>query len=437
MRNIFKLFTILLVVSSPAWAQTTDHPGTPSAQLLVNVLCFKGTVADSQRVDVYTSIPYEALQFVKNRTRYAAHYSLMITVRNKQGDKITSVYEKHQVQEAMYSISRGSNGKTDISQATMALVAGEYVFDVLLNDELSGREYRNSRSINVPDFNTTPMSMSSLLFVSAIEQRNDRYRITPYIADNVSPLSDGVFVFFEVYGSSTAPDSADVRCDIYDSTTRVFSGALQRMSVKGQRTQQYLKLRLPNELAAGMYTLRTVLLSTKRSSSDNDDLLTLSERPLIVEHSIGGVVLKDIDKSIRQLRYIATQVEIDSISAPSTQSERRQRFEAYWKTQDPSPGTLRNEAFEEYYARIEYADKNFHSYNDGWLTDMGMIYIILGPPTTSERRTNTTDGRNYVVWTYAMQSRRFVFIDYSSFGDFRLSSTTPFSALEKYRYSTH
>ncbi|MBL7976081.1 MAG: GWxTD domain-containing protein, partial [Candidatus Kapabacteria bacterium] len=102
---------------------------------------------------------------------------------------------------------------------------------------------------------------------------------------------------------------------------------------------------------------------------------------------------------------------------------------------DPSPNTIRNEAFEEYYARVDYANKNYRSYNDGWLTDMGMIHIVLGAPSTSDRRVNTYDGRTSITWTYSGSNRRFVFIDNTGFGDYRLSPSTPFPMSEKYKYT--
>jgi GWxTD domain-containing protein len=146
--------------------------------------------------------------------------------------------------------------------------------------------------------------------------------------------------------------------------------------------------------------------------------------------------MTDFDKAIRQLRYVATQREIDTIAAGGTSDERRSRFETFWRKLDPTPGTMQNEAFEEYFLRIDYANKNFRSYNEGWLTDMGSVYIVLGPPSMIESPTTTTmDMRSYRIWTYRNTNRRFIFIDEFGNGDFRLSPSTPFSPLEKFRFN--
>lgn len=147
--------------------------------------------------------------------------------------------------------------------------------------------------------------------------------------------------------------------------------------------------------------------------------------------TLGGNVLSDITTAIKQLRYVAYQSDVDYINEGNTEAERQMRFEAFWKKLDPSPGTDRNEAFEEYYSRIDYANRAFKSFQEGWLTDKGMVYIIFGPPYSSDRQNNYNDGRIYERWVY-LNNREFVFIDNSGFGDFRM--IRPMSVTEKYRY---
>jgi hypothetical protein len=62
-------------------------------------------------------------------------------------------------------------------------------------------------------------------------------------------------------------------------------------------------------------------------------------------------------------------------------------IEAFWKQRDPTPGTPENEFKEEHYRRFLYANEHFKrgTSREGWMTDMGRIYIILGPPNSIER----------------------------------------------------
>ncbi len=62
-------------------------------------------------------------------------------------------------------------------------------------------------------------------------------------------------------------------------------------------------------------------------------------------------------------------------------------IEAFWRQRDPTPGTPENEYKEEHIRRFNYANKFFGrgTTREGWRTDMGRIYIILGEPVSIER----------------------------------------------------
>lgn len=449
MKTVFPVFLLLalllvvLVLPSPLFAQPTSAQSAVSVGIeqqptvLLNVLSYKGETADSHRVDVYCMIPYQILQFVRANERYGAQYALQITVRDSSGNRVSDKKVERNVVEMDYDVSRGSTGKSDISQSIFKLKSGVYKIEVLVSDALSNREYTNGRKVTVPLYASADASMSSIMLVSSIEQRGERYVITPHLNDNVSNLSDGFFLFFEVYNAKGTADSLDFACEVYDANNKnVFTSARQRMDVHASRSQQYMRVVLPTTLVAGFYTLRVVGVAKNAPQQYTAaDYVVRSERTIQIERGIAGSVLNDLDKAIRQMRYVASQTDIDSINSAASAEEKRTRFENFWKQLDPSPYTVRNEAFEEYYGRIEYANKNFRSYNDGWLTDMGMVYIILGPPSGIDRQVNRVDGRSVIVWNYVQNNRRFLFIDNSGFGDYRASPSTPIPYNEKYRYA--
>jgi GWxTD domain-containing protein len=60
---------------------------------------------------------------------------------------------------------------------------------------------------------------------------------------------------------------------------------------------------------------------------------------------------------------------------------------AFWKQRDPTPGTAENEFENEFYKRMREADEKFgHGSIPGWRTEMGRIYMILGPPQDIETK---------------------------------------------------
>lgn len=78
--------------------------------------------------------------------------------------------------------------------------------------------------------------------------------------------------------------------------------------------------------------------------------------------------------------YIITKEELRAFKALTTDEERENFIENFWRRRDPNPDTEENEYREEYYERIAYANEHFASGIPGWKTDRGRIYISWGKP---------------------------------------------------------
>lgn len=84
--------------------------------------------------------------------------------------------------------------------------------------------------------------------------------------------------------------------------------------------------------------------------------------------------------------YIITETEKKIFINLSTEVERGKFIANFWKRRDPNPDTPENEFKTEYYKRIALANKFFGASGiDGWRTDRGKIYILLGPPSEIQR----------------------------------------------------
>src|SRR5262249_61508013 len=68
----------------------------------------------------------------------------------------------------------------------------------------------------------------------------------------------------------------------------------------------------------------------------------------------------------------------------SNDEERDQFIEAFWARRDPTPDTPENEYKEEHYRRIAYANEHFPAGIPGWKTDRGRMYIMYGPPDSTD-----------------------------------------------------
>ena len=134
--------------------------------------------------------------------------------------------------------------------------------------------------------------------------------------------------------------------------------------------------------------------------------------------------LRDVDLAIEALRFIVSPEKLDSLR-DGTFDERRDHLESFWRQRDKSPGTAMNELMAEYYRRVDYAMRTFGTMRipDGSRTDRGKIYILYGPPTSTDRSLDPVTGFQE-TWIYEKLGKKFVFKDQSKSGNYILSATT-------------
>ncbi len=80
--------------------------------------------------------------------------------------------------------------------------------------------------------------------------------------------------------------------------------------------------------------------------------------------------------------YLITDREKRTFLGLTSEQERSNFFEAFWRKRDPNPSTPENEFRIEHYERLDYANNWFgrDTFRDGWQTDRGRYYILLGMP---------------------------------------------------------
>lgn len=105
---------------------------------------------------------------------------------------------------------------------------------------------------------------------------------------------------------------------------------------------------------------------------------------------------------LKLTQYIILPQEEEVFMQLTSDRDRDIFIETFWKQRDPTLGTPENEYKEEHTKRFLYANKRYGrgTSREGWKTDMGRIYIILGPPVSIERFEATKGLYPTQVWYY-------------------------------------
>jgi GWxTD domain-containing protein len=125
-------------------------------------------------------------------------------------------------------------------------------------------------------------------------------------------------------------------------------------------------------------------------------------------------------------QLIMTKVEKSIFNHLPDKEAREEFIEDFWVKRDPDPSTDENEFKDEFFRRIEYANKRFREGPPGWKTDRGRIYIYLGPPdkfeeifTHNEYDMNGVKIRGPIlIWVYYRYDLIIQFLDVDGNGKF-------------------
>lgn len=97
------------------------------------------------------------------------------------------------------------------------------------------------------------------------------------------------------------------------------------------------------------------------------------------------------DQLIEATRYLTTRKEYGQLMGAEN---KKMELDAFWLDVGGSPDRARG-LIRAYYNRVQDANRAFTSYMEGWKTDRGMIYLILGQPISIYRDAETEQ------WTYS------------------------------------
>lgn len=384
------------------------------------------------RLELYTRIPYAHLSFINTSTGFTATYEVAVDVheldaRNRPGALVLSRrWESNAVVNAFFLTQ--ATGNFDHTTHQLELQPGRYQLTFQLTDQNAHEVYVREMLVEARDMNR-PVALSDLLLIEEYDEA--RKTIFPRVSDRV-PSDQFVFqMFYETYLDQgrrlnvtreiwplRKRSSAFIRAGrtllglgndeiaekpIYTSTETV--------SFKAGKHQAVSQMPL-DEIAVGDYLVRV------RLTDEHGAVFAETERTFSATWSGLADHLSNLDEAIEQLRYIAKKKELESIKKTDSFNERLRRFQSFWTKRDPTPGTLRNENMEEYYYRIDYANKHYGSVIPGWKTDRGEVLVNLGRPDFVEKHLHDYNTEPYEIWWYYRIGRRFVFIDKTGFGDF-------------------
>ncbi|RPI03545.1 MAG: GWxTD domain-containing protein [Calditrichaeota bacterium] len=379
---------------------------------------------DRGRLDVFVQTVYDDLQFIKKDSIFEAAFEISAIIF-KGDDQIDGKTWKETVSVNSYE---QTNSRSDVrlSRNYFELEPGNYKISITFEDLSTRTTSSIEEKIKVDNWSTSELSLAGVTYARRVEIENGVIRsIQPDVTSPTKGLQSPSSAYFEIY-SKLPGASAEITYRIEGENSEYKLEKKLLVPLMDERTGVAIDLPV-DSLTHDSFRLQIDVKADGKSARLEDKFyIRLPGLPRST---------KDLHTAIQQLQLIASNVEWKKLKKTSKEKQ-REEFLQFWAKRDPSPGTDYNEAMESYYTLVNVANGTFGVMGrEGWKTDRGMVFIILGPPDEIIRNDYPSGSKPYQIWQYYAINRQFEFYDRSGFGDYEF--TYPVSIYEIQRYAKY
>lgn len=355
---------------------------------------FRGP-ADSTRCLITVAVENQNLLFFRRTAHFEGSYEAFLSMRENESHNMLRGLWRKDLQVPSYDETTLEK-HFDPLQTEMNVKPGKYEGFAEVKD-LNAHTYGNGRvSVNVPDLTENLPKLSTPFFYEAVENAdslaNPQMEVSAIKSASLQYASgQPIFLMIEVYADSSNPPRGWKLTAEVVKALMVFP-RVEAPLTDGLLTQRKL-IRLPSQtLGLGSYEVDIYLRDEKNQSLARATSFTF--RIVKSESWISDNYLQEI----RYLRYLASEKEIKALMGVP-EEQRQAALDGFWQKIDPVPATAINELKVQYFERIDYANSHFSTdQREGWETNMGEVYILLGPPT------EIYGSRMNQIWVYEVEN---------------------------------
>jgi len=364
---------------------------------------------DSIKIITFIEIPFFALQFIKTGDQFTASYEASIALQDKKGREIGHNIWTDSITVTSYTEAT-SIVKNRKHFTSFIVPKGQFELLGELQDADTRKRGTQKQKLDFRKLNDNPSLINPTFLLSLAGEWGFEKDLIPTRGHRVREIGAGVHLLISGF-VETKP--YEIKVQIADLKKTELH--IDTLSGDGQNGYFSQSIFITSEQLEGLKNDISIELEQEGRTAKRE--ITFSTYKPGVSNFVD-----DLDRAMKQMKYILTNEERKHLKGKS-RKEKKQLFYDLWKDRDPTPKTEYNELMEEYYGRVWYANENFDAWAPGWETDMGMIYILFGPPDEIQRSNPTASNpAMYQVWHYYRLSKQFVFKDQNGFGDYRLDS---------------
>jgi len=366
-------------------------------------------------------IPYENLAFLATNNGYFAE--LNVKVKITEADSIFLEHEINDIIGVKNKADTGNRKKSYLNRLSFTLHKPLYTIQFSALDI-------NSQKNFFYEFQIETLPLSSLLsdielnsevkpdtsqYLVKFKRNNVLYRSEPSILFNKS-INDYIYLYLEIYNWNSTSESCLLNLSLEKDSLVVMDEYIDFQPGPGSES---INLKIPlKDLNPGFYNGTIVLQSAERTEERNIEFAVIEEK----EEEF--FLFANPDEEYELMRIFLGN-KIPSDWGKMNQDTKRRYITQFWRDMAFSTNRSVQSIMDLVQKRIDYANRNFTHFKQGWTSDMGRIYIRNGPPDDIQRDTSSDESRfvrkDYQIWKYVSGKKPvYMFIDIQMNGNYRL-----------------
>jgi len=361
---------------------------------------------DQPLIDITTEIVLGSLIYSTKDERRVANVSLEIRILQEDGDFTKTVRRDFEIESEF----EGSFISQEVftNNEIIEVVPGTFQVNITVLDQTSGRASNRTNQATIPDPDDPQISLTTIrLLGKNLELSQNQFNpITTY---TVPSKIDSLKLDFQVTNNDVDdPLTINARLIEYPADTsyarpmnfnNYSPSSLPYIGVDMRRAEEIdsnvRRLDQPGsvliEFKYPLLDRGTYRFEVETTDQDGETIYRARDFSVVSENYPSVMTARELAEPLFYLMDRRDHERMMKIQDPDSLKEAVDRF---WLSNVQNMNEARS-VINLYYERVEQANKQFTNFKEGWKTDMGMIYILFGPPWYVDRYLNTME------WSYS------------------------------------
>ncbi len=361
-------------------------------------------------------VPYTSLIFKSGTApgHYEAHFDLEMKITRTDSAGAQPILKSYDRTIDVTRYDDTHSLKNYLIQYRTILVPGKYDVEAMLTDQTSGKAAQRTIQAIIPDLSENKITSTSIELLSKGRGRGDSRNFEPVLTYHVSNSIDSLKADIQLHLNS-AKNNLNLRMMLlrfrsdtlparFPYALNPMRGSLRYRGIDFGKVDTVQATRRNYSGLAGTIAidfllpkLQTGIYRVSITGRDKANEVSFTRSRDFAIRNEGFPHLITISQLAEATYYIATPREYKRLMEAYGTDSLRQAFDAFWANLIPNRNKAKS-VIESYYSRIEQANMLFSNYKEGWKTDPGMLYVVLGPPAYVEQN---VEG---MTWYYRQDS---------------------------------